>query len=95
MGRGNPLLFSSSPFVNRRNLSNKQKKEAEATVARVGAWLPRLHSLVIGPGLGRHSAMLAAVESILSLVQVVCLFVCLLRCGLFLMLMSLLVVWCY
>ncbi len=32
----------------------------------IASWLPRLHTLVIGPGLGRDPAILATVKAVIA-----------------------------
>ena len=35
----------------------------------IGAWFPRLHSLVVGPGLGRDPVILERVKKILAMAK--------------------------
>ena len=50
--------------------ASREEEEAEASRAassRVAAWLPALHCLVIGPGLGRDPVMLATAKHLMQL----------------------------
>ena len=43
--------------------------DTDAAIEEVDTWLPRIHSVVIGPGLGRKQSMLATVSTIISKVK--------------------------
>ena len=47
---------------------SKQLPEAEV-LESIGSWFPRLHSLVVGPGLGRDPVILECVKKILAMAK--------------------------
>ena len=60
----------------KQNKTKQTKKREQGeegvkgAVEKVKEWLPRLHSLVIGPGMGRDPRMLLAAEGVIKACQV-------------------------
>lgn len=63
-----PVLKSYSPELIVHPLLSKQLPEAEV-LESIGSWFPRLHSLVVGPGLGRDPVILECVKKILAMAK--------------------------
>ena len=61
MGQG----WVSAFFIHSRSSKLPEKDVLES----IGAWFPRLHSLVIGPGLGRDPVVLARVRKIVMMAK--------------------------
>ena len=56
-----PVIKSYSPELIVHPVLDKQK-----SVDEIGNWLPKMHSVVIGPGLGRHENLLNTVKSLME-----------------------------
>jgi len=54
------------PYITRSSISDSKGQSVEKTVERIGEFLPRLHSLLIGPGLGRDTKVLEIAEHLVQ-----------------------------
>lgn len=57
------MSYRVLPYIRSSSLPEKDVVEA------VTAWFPRLHALVIGPGLGRDPGILACVKKIVMVAK--------------------------
>ncbi|XP_045444745.1 ATP-dependent (S)-NAD(P)H-hydrate dehydratase isoform X5 [Pipistrellus kuhlii] len=61
-----PVLTLPLPARKPLSISTPSLSDSPDAVHEVEKWLPRLHALVVGPGLGREDALLKNVEGILE-----------------------------